>query len=63
MLTRERRRRRRRGRRRRRRREKKEKHLGRLATFWFGTFAMPFCVTGCVVRHEDEWYVVIKATF
>jgi len=33
--------------------EKKEKHFGRLATFWFGTFAMRFSATGCVVRHEN----------
>jgi len=32
---------------------KKEKHFGRLVTFWFGTFAMPFSATGCVVRHEN----------
>jgi len=32
---------------------KKEKHFGRLATFWFGTFAMLFSATGCVVRHEN----------
>jgi len=24
-----------------------------MATFWFGTFAMRFSATGCVVRHED----------
>jgi len=28
--------------------KKKEKHFGRLATFWFGTFAMLFSATGCV---------------
>jgi len=33
--------------------KKKEKHFGRLATIWFGTFAMLFCTTGCVVRHEN----------
>ena len=33
--------------------EQKEKHFGRLATFWFGTFAMRFSATGCVVRHEN----------
>jgi len=33
--------------------KKKEKHFGRLATFWFGTFAMLFSTTGCVVRHEN----------
>ena len=32
--------------------KKKEKHFGRLVTFWFGTFAMLFCATGCVFRHE-----------
>jgi len=26
--------------------KKKEKHFGRLVTFWFGTFAMPFSATG-----------------
>jgi len=31
--------------------EEKEKNLGRLVTFWFGTFAMLFSATGCVVRH------------
>jgi len=42
------------GRRRRRREErKKEKHFGRLATFWFGTFVMLFSTTGRVVRHES----------
>ena len=33
--------------------KKKEKHFGRLVTFWFGTFAMPFSATGCVFRHEN----------
>ena len=33
----------------------KEKHFGRLATFWFSTFAMLFSATGCVVRHESTW--------
>ena len=33
--------------------KKKEKHFGRLVTFWFGTFAMPFSATGCVVHHEN----------
>jgi len=33
--------------------KKKEKHFGRLATFWFGTFAMLFSATECVVRHEN----------
>ena len=33
--------------------KKKEKHLGRLVTFWFGTFAMLFSATRCVVRHES----------
>jgi len=33
--------------------KKKEKHFGRLATFWFGTFVMLFSATGCVVRHEN----------
>ena len=32
--------------------KKKEKHFG-LVTFWFGTFAMLFSATGCVVRHEN----------
>jgi len=33
--------------------KKKEKHFGRLATFWFGTFAKLFSATGCVFRHEN----------
>jgi len=33
--------------------KKKEKHFGHLVTFWFGTFAMLFSTTGCVVRRED----------
>jgi len=34
--------------------KKKEKHnFGRLVTFWFGTFAMLFSATGCVVRHKN----------
>ena len=33
--------------------KKKEKHFGRLVTFWFGTFALLFSATGCVVRHEN----------
>ena len=33
--------------------KKKEKHFGRLATFWFGTFATHFSATGCVFRHEN----------
>jgi len=33
--------------------KKKEKHFGNLATFWFGTFAMHFSTTGCVVGHEN----------
>jgi len=33
--------------------KKKEKQFGLLATFWFGTFAMLFSTTGCVVRHEN----------
>jgi len=35
--------------------KKKEKHFGRLATFWFRTFAMLFSATGCVVCHENTW--------
>ena len=35
--------------------KKKEKHFGRLATFWFGTFAMLFSANGCVVHHENTW--------
>jgi len=31
----------------------KKKHFGFLVTFWFGTFAMHFSTTGCVVRHEN----------
>ena len=39
--------------------KKKVKHFGRLVTFWFGTFAMLFSATGCVVRHENtrRWTV------
>ena len=39
--------------------KKKEKHFGRLVTFWFGTFALLFSATGCVVRHENtrRWTV------
>jgi len=33
--------------------EEEEKHFGRLATFWFSTFAMHFSATGRVVRHEN----------
>ena len=32
--------------------EEDEDDFGCLATFWFGTFAMLFSATGCVVRHE-----------
>ena len=39
--------------------KKKEKHFGRLATFWFGAFAMLFSAIGCVFRHENtrKWTV------
>ena len=39
--------------------KKKEKHFGRLATFWFGTFAMLFSATRCVFRHENarKWTI------
>ena len=39
--------------------KKKENHFGRLATFWFGSFAMHFSATGCVVHHENtrRWTV------
>ena len=38
-----------------------------MVTFWFGTFAMLFCTTGCVVGHENTWrgsvlYKVYKFT-
>jgi len=33
--------------------KKKEKHFGRLATFWFGAFAMLFSAIGCAFRHEN----------
>jgi len=33
--------------------KKKVKHFGRLATFWFGAFAMLFSATGCVFHHES----------
>jgi len=34
--------------------KKKEKHFGRLATFWFSTFAMLYSAAGCVVHHEKS---------
>ena len=34
--------------------KKKEKHFGRLATFWFGTFTTLFSATGCVFHHEHS---------
>ena len=39
--------------------KRKEKHFGRLVTFWFGTFSMPFSATRCVFRHENtqRWTV------
>ena len=39
--------------------KKKEKHFGRPTTFWFGTFAILFSTTGCVVCHENtrRWTV------
>jgi len=33
--------------------KKKGKHFGHLVTFSFGTFAMPFSTTGCVIRREN----------
>ena len=33
--------------------KKKEKHFGRLATFWFGAFAMLCSATGRIFRHEN----------
>ena len=33
--------------------KKKEKHFGRLATFWFGAFAMLFSAIGRAFRHEN----------
>ena len=39
--------------------EEEEEDFGRLASFWFGTFAMLFRTTGCV-HHEDEWYACYK---
>ena len=33
--------------------KKKEIHFGRLATVWFGAFAMLCSATGCVFRHEN----------
>ena len=38
---------------RKKKKKKKEKHFGRLATFWFGAFAMLFGAIGCVFRHEN----------
>ena len=39
--------------------EQEEEDFGRLVTFWFGTFAMLFSATGCVVHHENtqRWTV------
>jgi len=34
-------------------RTRKKENICRLPTFWFGTFAMLFSATGCVVRHEN----------
>ena len=42
--------------------ENRKKTFGRLAVFWFGTFAMLFRATGHVVGHEaleNESYIVI----
>jgi len=33
--------------------EEEEEDFGRLATFWFGAFAMLFSAIGCVFRHEN----------
>jgi len=33
--------------------EERKNIFGRLAAFWFGTFAMHFSATGCVVHHEN----------
>ena len=33
--------------------EEEEEGFGHLATFWFGTIAMLFSATGCVVRPEN----------
>ena len=42
-----------------------EKHFGRLVTFWFGTFAMLFSTTGCVVRHKNtrRWTVGVITAY
>ena len=39
--------------------KEKEKHFRRLVAFWFGTFAMLFSATGCVVHHVNtrRWMV------
>ena len=33
--------------------EEEEEDFGRLVTFWFGTFAILFSATVCVVHHEN----------
>jgi len=33
--------------------KEKEKHFGHLVTFWFGTFAMLFSASVCVVCHGN----------
>jgi len=33
--------------------EEEEEEERKMATFWFGTFAMLFSATGCVVHHEN----------
>jgi len=33
--------------------KKKEKYFGRLVSFWFSTFVMPFSAPGYVFRHEN----------
>jgi len=35
--------------------EEGRKTFGCMATFLFGTFAMLFSATGCVVHHESTW--------
>ena len=46
--------------------EENRKYFGRLVTFWVGTFAIRFHITGLLVvieALEDEWYVKKFAIF
>ena len=37
--------------------EMKEKHFGRFAAFWFGTFVMLSCATRGLVENTPRWMV------